>query len=46
MLTMFDVDVGLTKTFKKRWRNTDNIETPILTITLAAMTTSEKTNEW
>jgi hypothetical protein len=46
MPTMFDVDVRLTKTFRKRWRNTDNVETSILTITLAATTTSEKPNEW
>lgn len=45
MPTMFN-DVRLTKTFRKRWRNTDNVETSILTITLAATTTSEKPNEW
>jgi hypothetical protein len=45
MRTMLGADTGLSKASRKRRHITDNVEEPILTISLTAMTCSEKLKE-
>jgi hypothetical protein len=46
MRTMLGVDIGPPKASRKRRRITGNVEEPILTTSLAAMTCSVNIKEW